>query len=76
MPRLEQPLTILAMKKHFIYMLAASLVLAAPAVTFTSCGDDDPEEIPGGGGGDAGGTVPGEPSAQNPLTSHEQKQKT
>lgn len=50
MPRLEQPLTILAMKKHFIYMLAASLVLAAPAVTFTSCGDDDPEEIPGGGG--------------------------
>ena len=41
------------MKKHFIYMLAASLVLAAPAVTFTSCGDDDPEEIPGGGGDDA-----------------------
>lgn len=76
MPRLEQPLTILAMKKHFIYMLAASLVLAAPAVTFTSCGDDDPEEIPGGGGGDdADDVVPNEPSAQNPLTSHEQKQK-
>lgn len=73
MPRLEQPLTILAMKKHFIYMLAASLVLAAPAVTFTSCGDDDPEEITGGGGNDA--DVPNEPSAQNPLTSHEQKQK-
>lgn len=76
MPRLEQPLTILAMKKHFIYMLAASLVLAAPAVTFTSCGDDDPEEIPGGGGGDdADDVLPNEPSAQNPLTSHEQKQK-
>lgn len=54
-------------------MLAASLVLAAPAVTFTSCGDDDPEEITGGGGDDA--DVPNEPSAQNPLTSHEQKQK-
>ena len=57
-------------------MLAASLVLAAPAVTFTSCGDDDPEEIPGGGGGDdADDVLPNEPSAQNPLTSHEQKQK-
>lgn len=76
MPRLEQPLTILAMKKHFIYMLAASLVLAAPAVTFTSCGDDDPEEIPGGGSGDdADDVVPDGPSAQNPLTSREQKQK-
>ena len=64
------------LKKHFIYMLAASLVLAAPAVTFTSCGDDDPEEIPGGGGGDdADDVLPNEPSAQNPLTSHEQKQK-
>lgn len=54
-------------------MLAAGLVLAAPAVPFTSCGDDDPEEITGGGGDDA--DVPNEPSAQKPLTSHEQKQK-
>lgn len=46
------------MKRSWTFLLAAGLLLAVPTTLFTSCGDDDPTEVPGGGDvEDNGGTV-------------------
>lgn len=46
------------MKRSWTFLLAAGLLLAVPTTLFTSCGDDDPTEVPGGGDvEDDGGTV-------------------
>lgn len=60
------------MNKKFVYLLSAALLVAAPTLTLTSCGDDDPVENNGGnnggntGGGDDSGTDTGKlsPDAQ------------
>ncbi len=64
------------MKKKFVYLLAATLLAAAPAVTLTSCGDDDPTtDATGGNGGttDGGSTDGGTTTGK--LTPDEQKAK-
>ncbi len=66
------------MKKKCIYLLSAALLVATPAVTFTSCGDDNPVENTGGnsgGGNSGGGDGTSGTTGDRKLSSDEQKVK-
>lgn len=64
------------MKKHFIYLLVASMTLAGTSTLFTSCGDDDPTPEAPSTPDDPGNTpTPSNPEGNKKLNSVEQKQK-
>ena len=64
------------MKKHFLYLLAASMTLSGTTLFTTSCGDDDPTIVTPSTPSDPGDTpTPSNPQGNKKLTSVEQKQK-